>query len=67
MAADIIKPDPVAIDPIAIDLVPKQLKLLLIELLENVCLVASRIDASDPTILSSLDAFKTVLKNLETM
>ncbi len=59
--------DPAPVDPIIIDPIPKQLKLLLIEMLEHVCLVAARIDISDPTIRSSLDAFKAVLKNLETL
>jgi len=59
--------DPVDAGPIAIDPVPKQLKLLLIEMLEHVCLIAGRIDMSDPTIRNSLEAFKVVLKNLETL
>ncbi len=59
--------DPVAVDPVPVDLISKQLKLLLIEMVEQICLVAGRIDASDPTIRTSLDAFKTVLKNLETL
>jgi len=62
-----ISVDPIAVDPVALDPIPKQLKLLLIEMLENVCLVAGRIDSSDPTIRASLEAFKVVLKNLETL
>jgi len=59
--------DPVDTGPIAIDPVPKQLKFLLIEMLEHICLIAGRIDMSDPTIRNSLEAFKVVLKNLETL
>jgi len=62
-----ISVDPAPVDPIIIDPIPKELKLLLIEMLENICLVAGRIDMSDPTIRVSLDAFKVVLKNLETL
>jgi len=60
-----ISVDPAPIDPIGP--IPKELKLLLIEMLQNICLVAGRVDISDPTIRNSLDAFKVVLKNLETM
>ncbi len=63
-----VDPAPVdPIDPIARDPIPKELKLLLIEMLQNMYLVASRVDISDPTIRGSLDAFEAVLKNLETM
>jgi len=62
-----ISVDPAPIDPIARDPIPKELKLLLIEMLQNICLVAGRVDISDPTIQSSLNAFETVLKNLETL
>lgn len=59
--------DPVDTGPVAIDPISKQLKLLLIEMLEHICLIAGRIDMSDPTIRNSLEAFKVVLKNLETL
>lgn len=67
MAEVVVKPEPISIDPVQQEVISKQLKLLLIEMLEQICLVTGRIDISDPTICSSLNAFKTVLKNLETM
>ena len=62
-----ISVDPAPVDPIIIGPIPKELKVLLIEMVEQVCLVAARIDIGDPTIRTSLDAFKVVLKNLETL
>jgi len=59
--------DPAPVDPIIIGPIPKELKVLLMEMVEQMCLVAARIDISDPTIRNSLDAFKVVLKNLETL
>ena len=62
-----ISVDPAPVDPIITDPIPKQLKLLLIEMVGQISLVATRIDISDPTIRNSLNAFEIMLKNLETL